>query len=449
VGWFTPFGVKQHLKAITSLNWAVACITHPCFGAPAVCVAIHISNLRVEEDMKMPRLAKSYALLVFALLLFPTLSFAQEYVQTNLVTDPASGASATTFDANLKNAWGLARSTTSPWWVSDNATGLSTIYSGAGVPAALVVKIPGPSGSPANFVASPTGIVSNGSTDFHLVAGDSTTAAKFIFVTEDGTISAWNAGTVAKLLVDNSAIPSAAKGAVYKGATIGEFEGKRYLYVANFRSGHIETYDTDFKKVTLSDGDHDRDDRAEEQFDDDRIPRSYAPFNVQNIGGSLFVAYAKQDKAKHDDVAGDGNGFVDIYGTSGKLQARLDHGPWFNSPWGAVWAPRDFGEFSNRVLIGNFGSGKIAAFNGFDGHFIGFMKDLSDNVIEIDGLWALAFGNSAAGCPAAPPANSGLPKCGSAGPYNSLFFTAGLNGEADGLFGTLTANAAEQDGDEE
>jgi hypothetical protein len=175
------------------------------------------------------------------------------------------------------------------------------------------------------------------------------------------------------------------------------------------------------------------------------------------------VTYAKQDKSKHDNVAGDGLGFVDIYSPGGRLEARLEHGPWFNAPWGAVWTPRDFGVFSNRVLIGNFGSGKIAVFDGFDGKFIGFMEDNTTpgNVLHIDGLWSLTFGNSATGCPPAPPTapasdviSAGppqvlLPKCGASGPYNSLFFTAGPNGEANGLFGALTPIAAELGGDSE
>jgi len=222
--------------------------------------------------------------------------------------------------------------------------------------------------------------------------------------------------------------------AVYKGVTTGDVKGVRYLYVANFRGGEIEVYDTNFMRVRFSD-DTDGDHGAvfsEESFEDDEIPQGYAPFNVQNIGGSLFAAYAKQDSAQHDDVAGEGFGFVDIFSTSGKLERRLEHGPWFNSPWGMVWTPRDFGEFSNRVLVGNFGSGQIAAFNGFTGKFIGLLKNPDDTTLMIDGLWALAFGNSA-----------------NAGPYNALFFTAGPNGEADGLLGALTAVGSEQDGDEE
>jgi len=390
------------------------------------------------------KLLNSCVALVSALVLLPILTFAQDhnainhYIQTNLVTDPNSGFNAPNTDKKLKNPWGLARSTTSPWWVSDNATGVSTLYDGAGVARSLVVTIPGPNGSdPKTFVASPTGVVFNGSPDFDLSPGDPKTAAAFIFVTEDGTISAWAGGSAATLEVDHSTNPTPAEGAVFKGATIGEFNGKRYLYVTNFRAGKVEVYDTNFHQVQLAGGDgDDKDDQGERAFDDERIPKGFAPFNIQNIGGSLFVTYAKQDALKHDDVAGPGLGFVDLFSPSGKLLTRFEHGSWLNSPWGIVWTPRDFGEFSNDILVGNFGNGTIAAYNGFTGKFIGLMRDHSGNVLSIDGLWALAFGNSAAGCPGTQV--PGLPKCGAAGPYNSLFFTAGVNGEMDGLFGTLT-----------
>jgi uncharacterized protein (TIGR03118 family) len=371
--------------------------------------------------------------------LLPGSLFAQHYVQTNLVADAATTAAAATIDPNLKNPWGMSRSNSSPWWFSDNNTGLSTLYDGAGNIQPLVVKIPGPNGSAADFVSSPTGTVFNGTTGFG--------GAHFLFVTEDGTISAWTSGTAAVLKVDNSAIPSAANGAVYKGCALADFDGATYLYAANFRSGHIEVYDANFNQVNLSGKDpNDRfDNRFNEPFEDIFIPRGYAPFNVQNIGGSLFVTYAKQDAAKHDDVGGAGNGFVDVYSPGGRLEMRLQHGSWMDSPWGAVWAPRDFGFFSNRILIGNFRSGQIAAFDGFDGRFIGFVEDSNSNTIVIRGLWALTFGNSAIGCPVPEPTGSTLPKCGSAGPFNSLFFTAGPGG-VHGLYGALTAVAAEQDG---
>jgi uncharacterized protein (TIGR03118 family) len=389
--------------------------------------------------MQFRRNSLILAALVLALSV-PSQSFAQHYVQSNLVSDIPGMAPAT--DANLVNPWGLARSTTSPWWVSDNGTGVSTLYDGTGASRPLIVTVPAPpSGSPPS---TPTGVVFNGSpTDFLLAPN---TPARFIFATEDGTISGWNSGTAAVLKVDHSAE------AVYKGITTGDVRGKRYLYVANFHSGRVEVYDTNFQRVRFSDHDWDHDDDhnpfTKESFEDDFIPGGYAPFNVQNIGGSIFVTYAKQDRTRHDDVAGPGFGFVDIYSPSGRLESRLQHGPWLNSPWGVVWAPRDFGEFSNRVLVGNFGSGQIAAFNGFNGRFIGFMKTYDDpahltgeKILSISGLWAIAFGNSATGVTGSTS--------GSAGPYNSLFFTAGIEDEQHGLFGVLTAVPGEQDGDEE
>jgi uncharacterized protein (TIGR03118 family) len=256
--------------------------------------------------------------------------------------------------------------------------------------------------------------------------------AVFIFVTEDGTISGWNAqvniaaganppSINAVLEVDNSDNGSG-QGGVYKGVTTGEINGAKCLYVTNFRAARVEVYDTNFKRVYL----------GNDAFEDESIPHGFAPFNIQNIGGSLFVTYAKQDALKHDDVAGPGLGFVDIYSTNGKLEGRLQHGSWMNSPWGVVWAPRDFGEFSNAILVGNFGSGQIAAFNGFTRQFIGFVRNPANSVLTINGLWSLTFGNGA-----------------NAGPATTLFFSAGINDEADGLFGTLTPVAAEQDGDEE
>ena len=325
--------------------------------------------------------------LVCTLLFVPALTHAQEYMQTNLVTDLSTGATFTN-DASLKNPWGLTRSVSSPWWVSDNNAGVATVYDGTGAKH-LTVVIPGPNGTtpcpvggpitPTCFVSAPTGMVFNGTSEFDVTPGK---PASFIFDTEDGTISAWAAKPLATLKVDNSANPTAADGAVYKGLTIGDCNGTAYLYATNFRAGRVEVYDTSFNQVHLSDDCKvDKDVwKHDESFDDDRIPRGFAPFNIQNIGNSLFVTYAKQDASKHDDIAGAGFGFVDVYSTSGKLLTRFEHGPWLNSPWGVVWAPRDFGEFSNNILVGNFGSGQIAAYDGFTGKFIGLMKDQNGNV---------------------------------------------------------------------
>jgi uncharacterized protein (TIGR03118 family) len=329
-------------------------------------------------------------------------------------------------DRNLVNAWGITRSSTSPWWVSDNNSGVSTLYTGAGAIIPIngngIVTIPPPKNAPAGTIATPTGIVYNGSTDFVLPAPNGQPAA-FIFVTEDGTISGWNGGPSAFLAVDNNDNGSA-NGAVYKGATSADNNGKRFLYVTNFRAGRVEVYDTNFKRVTLPEGAF--------EIDDSQIPEGFAPFNIQNIGGSLFVTYAKQDAKRHDDVAGEGNGYVEIFTPSGSPIGHLEHGSWLNSPWGVVWTPRDFGVFSNSILVGNFGSGWIAAFNGFTHKFIGFVKNTDDTLLTIDGLWSLTFGNGAA-----------------AGPSTTLYFSAGPAQESHGLFGALTAIKAEQTGDVE
>jgi uncharacterized protein (TIGR03118 family) len=396
----------------------------------------------------MKLLSKSVAVLSLASALFPALSSAQHYTQKNLVSDIAqpnnADGSKVLVDPNLKNPWGITRSSTSPWWISNNNSGTSTLFDGNGNPISI---FPDPAGSPFNdFVivpppgfapgttSAPTGIVVNGSpTDFLLNKGTPAgNPAIFIFATEDGTISGWNpadnipAGGKPPsinvvLEVDNSDNGSA-NGAVYKGATSADINGARYLYVTNFRAARVEVYDTNFHRVHFD----------EDAFNDESIPAGFSPFNVQNIGGSLFVTYAKQDGPRHDDVPGDGLGYVDIYSPAGKLQGRLQHGPWMNAPWGVVWTPRDFGEFSNTILVGNFGSGWIAAFNGFTREFIGFMKNPDNSLVTIDGLWSLTFGNG-----------------GGAGPSTTLYFTAGINGEQDGLFGTLTPVKAEQDGDEE
>jgi len=367
-----------------------------------------------------------------AIALFPGASLAQHYTQTNLVSDIPGMAPVT--DPNLVNPWGLTRSSGGPWWVSDNNSGLSTLYTGAGAIIPIngngKVIIQPPKNAPAGATGTPTGIVFNSSPDFVLPAPNGKPAA-FIFVTEDGTISGWNGGPSDFPAVDNNDNGSP-NGAVYKGATSAVNNGTRYLYVTNFRAARVEVYDTLFKPVHLSDdafdpdgdGDHDRDDQNAQH-----IPRGFAPFNIQNIGGSLFVTYAKQDSARHDDTPGDGNGFVEIFTPAGKHIGHLQHGSWLNSPWGVVWTPRDFGVFSNTILVGNFGSGWIAAFNGFTYKFIGFVQNPDGSLMTIDGLWSLTFGNG-----------------GSGGPSTTLFFSAGHDHETHGLFGTITPLSTENDG---
>jgi len=358
--------------------------------------------------------------------LVPSAAFAQQYNRTDLVssipgdgTNPLNG-----HDTQLVNSWGMTRSAASAFWISDNGTGLATVYNGVGNKT-LTVTIPVPSG--VNQHSSPTGVVANGTRDFALPGS---TAAKFIFVTEEGTIAAWNGGAAAVIVKDNSG-----KRAVYKGCTIAEWNGKHFLYVANFQSGEIEVYDSTFQPVNL-DPDAFRKDRNENDrdFDHDRNGgddvrdhRDFAPFNVQAIGTNLYVTYAKQDAARKDEVDGAGLGFVNIFTPGGKRLARLQSGPWFNAPWGIALAPGEFGEFSHSLLVGMFGSGQIAAFNPVNGRFLGLMKKSDNSTLTIDGLWALVFG--------AGNANSGA--------YNTLFLTAGPNNENDGTFGTLVPVSTE------
>ena len=361
------------------------------------------------------------------LLLLPAATPAQHYKQTNLVSD-LSNQGAAVVDPNLKNPWGLTRSSTtptrpgSPFWVANNNSGVSTLYTGTGAIIPIngtgTVTVPPPKGSPAGTLSTPTGVVFNGSpTDFLIAPGQS---AIFIFATEDGTISGWAGGQNAVRIVDNSDNGSP-NSAVYKGMTSAEIDGSKFLYVTNFRSGKVEVYNTNFKPVFFRD----------DAFEAEEVPDGFAPFNVQNIGGTLFVTYAKQDGPRHDPVGGDGLGFVELFTPSGKHIGHLEHGDWMNAPWGVVWTTRDFGEFSNAILVGNFRSGWIAAFNGFTHKFIGFLKNPDDSLVFVDGIWSLTFGNDA-----------------TAGPANTLFFTAGINNEIDGLFGTLTPTDG-LDGDEE
>jgi uncharacterized protein (TIGR03118 family) len=329
----------------------------------------------------------------------------QHYKQTNLVADTSGIATAT--DINLVNPWGISRSSGTPWWVSDNGTGLATLYNGAGTAASLIVTIP--TGDPkVSPTGTPTGQIFNGTQDFQLNGKP----AVFMFVTEDGTISAWNGGTAATIMV-NTKSASVFKGAAL--ATINDPKGgaTNFLYVADFRGGRVNVYDKNFHQVSL----------GEEAFRDDHVRAGYAPFNIQNIGGNIYVAYAKQDGEKHDEVDGPGLGYVDVYTPWGHLINRLQHGWWFNGPWGMTQAPSDFGVYSHDILVGQFGGGNIAAFDPVTGDFKGLLNDATNKPIVIDGLWGINFGSGTT----------------NSGPATTLFFAAGSDGEQHGLFGNITA----------
>jgi uncharacterized protein (TIGR03118 family) len=358
----------------------------------------------------------------FALSLLSTLAFGQHYTTTPLVSNIAGTATVT--DSNLQNAWGLVASPGSPWWLTNNAGGTSTLYNGGGTIIPLVVTVPNAPSQQAP--GSPTGIIFNGSpTDFLVAPGQ---RGIFIFVTEDGTISGWNPGvqpTTAVIVVDHSQVPNAKNGAVYKGATVVEVNGKRFLLATNFRSGRVDIFDSTFKQVRSTSSDNDDD--SDDAFNDERTRLGFAPFNIQAVGPNVYVTYAKQDAARHDPVGGTGLGFVDVFDTHGRLLQRLQSGPWFNAPWGVVLTPGNFGEFSHAILVGQFRGGTIAAFNPVTGRFMGNVLNPDGTTFNSPGLWALQFG--------AGNANSG--------PATTLFFTAGPGGEVNGLFATLTPVAAE------
>ena len=333
------------------------------------------------------------------------------FQQTNLVSDIPGMAAHT--DPNLVNPWGIVHGASTPFWISDNGQGVSTLYDGSGAPfpstTPRVVTIPPPVGSDPGTTAAPTGIVVNATADFMVSNGTTSGAALFIFATEDGTISGWNQNVdmgVAILTADNSA-----NGAIYKGLAMASSGGANFLYATNFNAGTIDVFDRTFAKATLAGS-----------FSDPTIPAGFAPFGIQAIGTNLYITYAKQDDEKHDDVKGAGNGYVDVFDTSGHLLARFaSQGP-LNSPWGVALAPAMFGTFSNAILVGNFGDGRINAFDPSSHRFLGQLVDMHQSPITISGLWGLSFGGGA-----------------NAGDANTLLFTAGLDDEAHGLFGSLQA----------
>jgi uncharacterized protein (TIGR03118 family) len=318
-----------------------------------------------------------------------------DFAQTNLVSDGAVPAAFV--DPDLKNPWGTSSSPTSPIWVSDNGTGLATLYNTSGAKQGLVVSIPAPGGG----AAAPTGQVFNGT-------GGAFNGDLFIFATEDGSIAGWRGalGTTAETLFD-----STAGGAVYKGLAIGSTGQGTYLYAADFHNNRIDVFGSGPALAG--------------NFTDPNLPAGFAPFNVQVINNQgtnqVYVTYAMQDGAGHDDVPGAGNGYVSVFDLNGNFVKRLASGGALNSPWGLALAPAGFGGATGDLLVGNFGDGTINAFD-LTGTLVGTIADVGGNPLVNDGLWALKFGNG-----------------GNGGNANSLYLTAGLNGEADGLFAQVDA----------
>lgn len=295
-------------------------------------------------------------------------------------------------DPSLVNAWGMSQGPNTPVWVSDNGTGMSTLYKATTPPKQpLTVTIPG---------GAPTGTVFNASAKFRVGASP----GKFLFASENGVLSGWNGGTTA---VKERTV----KGAVFKGLAIATLpNGHQRLYATDFHAGHVDVFNGLWQRLHPSGA-----------FVDRRIPAGYAPFGIQTLRGRIYVSYAKQDSMRHDDVAGSGHGFIDIYSTRGALLKRLISRGALNSPWGMTIAPAGFGAFGGDLLVGNFGNGRIHAYNPRTGAFMGTLRNRAGHVIVLGGLWGLLFGN------------------GTSAPKTTLMFTSGPGGEQHGKWGTIAA----------
>src|SRR5437868_14038486 len=338
---------------------------------------------------------KVVAVILAVSALSATSARADSYSQTNYQSDIAGVAAHV--DPNLVNPWGMAaNSTGTTIWVSDNGTGVSTLYHQDGTAVSLVVTIP--TSARNKDGGNPTGIVRNGTPFFKVTKNGHSQPARFIFASEDGSISGWNPsldGTNAIIAVDNGTNSGTNK-AVYKGATLGVAHGHNFLYVTNFHSGHVETYDENFHQTNPN------------AFADPNIPVGFAPFGIQNLNGKIYVTYALQNKQRHDDVAGPGNGFVNVFDTSGNLIKRLVSNGNLNSPWGLALIEGD------ELWVGNFGDGKINNYDPTTGAFLGTISQADGTPLQFNGLWDML------------PLGSGV------------YFTAGIGDEEHGLFGLIT-----------
>jgi uncharacterized protein (TIGR03118 family) len=357
---------------------------------------------------------------------------AQNYTQVNLVANTSGVAPVT--DPNLVNPWGLSRAAGSPWWVSDNGSGLSTLYNGSGTIEPLVVTIP-PNGAvnPVPKTGSPTGTIYNGSkTDFLLAPN---TASVFLFSSLDGTISGWDGGAASTTVVKTT------NGSVYTGLTSATINGNRYLYAANFAKGTVDVYNNAFQWTTLPTvPDGEPNGNLVPAFTDVHLQANYVPFNVQAIGNDIVVTWVLHEPGQGFPTAGPSRGYVDIFSSSGVLEIRLQRGAWLNVPWGVALAPLDFGAYSHDLLVGQFASGgttansgTIAAYDLATGRFVGQVLDATGTPISINGLWALSPGNSAT--PASYDA--------AGAPGSELYFSAGPDHGTGGLLGYITPLSTE------
>ena len=335
---------------------------------------------------------------VVAATVTPTQAATSSYTVKRIVTDSTG---ARTVDKSLVNPWGMSQGPHTPVWVSDNGSDVTTLYKVGGTPSPkvpLTVTIPG---------GEPTGQVFNAGTGFKINGPKGAKPALFIFDSEDGAISAWNMDHGTKAIRVKTL-----KSAVFKGLAIAKLSnGTRRLYAADFHNNRVDVFGQSFRNITPTGS-----------FTDPHLPAGYAPFGIAHLRGRIFVSYALQDAQAHDDVKGAGHGFVDVYDYHGRFIRRLISRGALNSPWGMVVAPKTFGHFAGDLLVGQFGSGRIHAYNPSTGALLGSLRNSTGKVIVLPGLWGLLFGN------------------GTSAPRSALMFTSGPGDEAHGRFGTITAS---------
>ncbi|MDB5771719.1 MAG: hypothetical protein JWM42_2093 [Burkholderia sp.] len=349
----------------------------------------------------------SYTALALAIMATPAAQ-AQTgtYQQRNLASD--GFVTAENKDPNLVNSWGIAFNPFGPAWVANAGSGAATMYDAAGKPQSLVVQIPAPAN--ASGKGSPTGAVYNASPGFIVSNGATQGPSRFLFATEEGVIAGWAPN------VDDAnairAVDYSAGGAIYKGLALSAGGSGSRLYAADFHNTRVDVFDSEFKPVTLAAG----------AFTDPSLPAGFAPFGLQAINGDIYVSYARQDADKHDDVAGPGLGYINVFDPDGRLIRRVASQGELNAPWGMALAPAGFGKFAGRLLVGNFGDGMINAFDLATGTFVGKLESAGGMPIQIAGLWGIAFGNGFL--------NQSV---------DTLFFAAGPGEEEHGLYGRIDA----------
>jgi uncharacterized protein (TIGR03118 family) len=336
---------------------------------------------------------KTTLLVLITMMFTAAFARADSYSWTNFQSDIAGVAQHV--DPNLVNPWGMAASSGGTIWVSDNGTGVSTRYQQDGTALSLVVEIP--TAARNRGVGNPTGIVFNSTSFFQVTLNGNSQPARFIFVSEDGSISGWSPAldqTHAIIAVDNGTNRGINR-AIYKGATLGVANGHNFLYATNFHTGHVETYDESFHQVNPG------------GFADPGLPAGYGPFGIRNFNDEIFVTYAKQDHDREDDVPGPGFGFVNVFDTSGNFLRRLISNGNLNAPWGLALV-------EDELWVGNFGDGKINNYDPATGAFIETISRADGTPLEFEGLWDLL------------PLGDGV------------YFTAGIADEEHGLFGIIT-----------